>query len=435
MAEDREEVLAIIDEMNIQEVTEVVRQEGIAVGPDDAGLPRLQALLRHHMCGVPLPAAHSIHTRQNSPSAAQPMAPPDAPARAAIASLLPPADVVSCSWLKKENHGLLSENKRLKDQVQQLCDGGGEVDVDGLRRKLAAAREEAAELAALRGGAGSAEAAEQLAMWQQRCEARDRDNARLIEQLAELRAEQNRLTAQLADATMQVTRTVGRKNAAVAGLKTEIAALKSELQRASTALATSQSQALQRQVFSQEKEGAQGAAVQSLQTRLEAAEREVADKTTAHRAMVGQLASLKAEVQSSEEARKMAEAALRRAQAALSEAESTNDQRTHGLSDRALQAERQLSAAAVTWGERCRVAEAAAKEANAARLLAEERAIVSATAASAEAGRLGGLGASATEELSKLRVRLGAAGEEVNSYRLRTAELEVELRRRQVRHH
>eukprot|EP01048_Picozoa_sp_COSAG05_P018428 COSAG05_NODE_2692_length_2766_cov_1.839895_1_plen_231_part_00 len=211
--DDREEVLAIISEMSEQEALEVARQEGISIGPSDTTLPRMQALLRHHMCGVPLPGAAPLQQTASKQqffprAAAKPAPPPEQPAaRVELTSLLAPGDsglCGKCTWLKKENHGLLAENKRLRAQIQQLCEGGGEVDIDGLRRKLAAAREEAAELAALRGGSGSVEQAEQLAAWQQRCESRDSDNARLIEQLATMRAEQNRLTAQLADATMQV---------------------------------------------------------------------------------------------------------------------------------------------------------------------------------------------------------------------------------------
>eukprot|EP01048_Picozoa_sp_COSAG05_P018431 COSAG05_NODE_2692_length_2766_cov_1.839895_4_plen_96_part_00 len=63
-------------------------------------------------------------------------------------------------------------------------------------------------------------------------------------------------------------------------------------------------------------------------------------------------------------------------------------QHTHALSERAVQAEQQLSNAAVTWGQRCRQAEAAAATANAARQAAEQRAAKAEAAVSADAGRV-----------------------------------------------
>ena len=49
-------------------------------------------------------------------------------------------------WLKKENHHLLEENARLRVNMDALSKAaGGEVDIDRLRRKLAAASDAAAD--------------------------------------------------------------------------------------------------------------------------------------------------------------------------------------------------------------------------------------------------------------------------------------------------
>jgi DNA repair exonuclease SbcCD ATPase subunit len=53
-------------------------------------------------------------------------------------------------WLKKENHHLLEENARLRVNMDAISKAaGGEVDIDRLRRKLAAASEAAKDKATL----------------------------------------------------------------------------------------------------------------------------------------------------------------------------------------------------------------------------------------------------------------------------------------------
>jgi hypothetical protein len=261
--EDHAEVLEIILEMKHEEALEVCQQEGIEVSAQDRNLPRMQALLRHFMCGAPLPpprpsggsggggsdaaSAPVARTPALAPARAPVAAPPEAaaapppawssspsPSSAAAAAAATTSSRVlqspvglgctKCPWLKKENVSLLAEAQRLRHQLSLLAEGGGEVDVEALRRKLRAAREDAAELGRLRGAVQALEQAQEAAErrrgeWQQRAEARGE----------ELAAER----ARLADATAQLARTLAR----CTGLEREVGRLRSALAQTEAAAA------------------------------------------------------------------------------------------------------------------------------------------------------------------------------------------------------
>jgi hypothetical protein len=66
-----EDVIALIDEMGLEETKQVCEEEDIPIDPaaGEASLPWLHALLRYHLCGVPLPEP-SVPAPASSPTVA-----------------------------------------------------------------------------------------------------------------------------------------------------------------------------------------------------------------------------------------------------------------------------------------------------------------------------------------------------------------------------
>ena len=153
---ETQETLAIIAEMDLASAREVCEDEALPAAPGDS-LSVLQARLRAHLCGAHVEPEPEPQPEQPAP-----------PSGAVLQATSSHGGGGASAWLKKENHHLLEENKRLKRDMQALVRAaGGEVDVDRLRKKLAACsaalaerdtlQERLSQLEAQLAGAGAAE--------------------------------------------------------------------------------------------------------------------------------------------------------------------------------------------------------------------------------------------------------------------------------------
>ncbi len=131
--------LAVIAEMELDDARDVCTEEGVLFDESES-LHALQERLRLHMCPhvvlEPEPEQEPKLTRPQPP--ARPVPQPQAHANAS-------------GWLKRENHHLIEQNKRLQRDLGILTKAaGGERDIDRLRKKLAAANAVVAERDGLR---------------------------------------------------------------------------------------------------------------------------------------------------------------------------------------------------------------------------------------------------------------------------------------------
>ena len=119
------ETEAVLAEMTLEDAREVCDEQTLPWGAAEP-LAALQARVRAHMTAA-----------AEAPPAAQRPSPPPRPAGGGDAAAAGTSN--ASSWLKKENTALLGENKRLRRDMDALSRAaGGEVDIEQLRKKLAA---------------------------------------------------------------------------------------------------------------------------------------------------------------------------------------------------------------------------------------------------------------------------------------------------------
>ena len=149
MDDDDAATLAVIAEMDLDDARDVCVEEGVPFEEGEA-LHVLQGKLRSHMCPRALEPEPEPEPEPERP----PLAPqrPVPPARPPVPHQPTDASQANASgWLKKENHHLIEENKRLQRDLGILTKAaGGERDIDRLRKKLAAANAVVAQRDALR---------------------------------------------------------------------------------------------------------------------------------------------------------------------------------------------------------------------------------------------------------------------------------------------
>ena len=175
MENDDVTTLAVIAEMDLDDARDVCAEEGVPFDDSDP-LHVLQEKLRKRMC----PRAQEVEPEPEPEREPKPHPP---------ASLVPQQQeqANASGWLKKENHHLIEENKRLQRDLAILTKAaGGEHDIERLRKKLAAANAAVAQRDALTERV--AELERQLGEARQSESLEDENFLKLIESQEKLRA-------------------------------------------------------------------------------------------------------------------------------------------------------------------------------------------------------------------------------------------------------
>jgi hypothetical protein len=145
MDDDDVATLAVIAEMDLDDARDVCTDEGVPFQESEP-LHALQEKLRLHMCPQAATATALEPEPEPEPKVTRPQPPPRP-----VPHEEPYAQANASGWLKKENHHLIEENKRLQRDLGILTKAaGGERDIDRLRKKLAAANAVVAQRDALR---------------------------------------------------------------------------------------------------------------------------------------------------------------------------------------------------------------------------------------------------------------------------------------------